>query len=199
MKNKLMIILLCGLSLTSCSMFSPVAADDTSTYMLTTIPSSIPKHPRRAGTLLVMTPDTQPAYNTNRMAYTTKKYQLSYFGRNQWAETPAQMLLPLIVQSLQNTEYYRAVAAAPYMGKAEYLLTTQIIKLQQNFLHKPPTIEFYLRAQLTHLTNNQVVATKQFAMVTPLHENTPYGGVLAANEATGKLLASLTNFCVENT
>lgn len=199
MKNKLIIILLCGLSLTGCSMFSPVVTDDSSTYMLTTIPSNIPKHPRHAGTLLVMTPDTQPAYNTTHMAYTTKKYQIAYFGRNQWAETPSQMLLPLIVQSLQNTEYYRAVASSPYMGKAEYLLTTQIIKLQQNFVHRPPSVEFFLRAQLTRLTTNQVIATKQFSIVTPIRENSPYGGVLAANDATGKLLASLTNFCVENT
>ena len=114
MKNRLIIILLGALSLTGCSMFSPVAVDDSSTYMLTTIPSNIPKHARGAGTILVMTPDTQPAYNTNHMAYTTKKYQIAYFGRNQWAETPSQMLLPLIVQTLQNTQYYRAVAASPY-------------------------------------------------------------------------------------
>lgn len=199
MKNKLILILLCGLSLTGCSMFSPVAVDDSSTYVLTTIPSNIPKHTRNSGTILVMTPDTQPAYNTTHMAYTTKKYQIAYFGRNQWAETPAQMLLPLIVQSLQNTQYYRAVAVSPYMGRAEYLLTTQIIKLQQNFVMRSPSVEFYLRAQLTRLSSNQVVATKQFTIVTPIREHTPYGGVLAANEATGKLLASLTNFCVENT
>lgn len=178
--------------------FGPIQTEPTSTYVLNTIPSCIPKRTTRPITLLVLQPDTRPVYNTTQMAYTIKPYQVAYFGRNQWAETPSQMLQPLIVQSLQSTHYFRAVVTPPYAGQYNYLLSTQILELQQNYVRCPNVVEFSVRAQLLRGETNQVVATKQFTVAVPIRRRTPYSGVFAANQATGIMLAELTNFCLEH-
>lgn len=198
MKLSCLFALVLSTLLTSCSLFSPLPADSNSTYVLNTLPSYIPKREQHASTILVMPPDTQPVYNTTQMAYTIKPYQIAYFGRNQWAETPSQMLLPLIVQSLQNTRYFHAVVTPPYAGRYQYLLTTQILKLQQNYVKFPHVVELVVRAQLTRTATNQVVAIKQFTVSVPIKCRTPYSGVSAANQATAKILADLTNFTLQH-
>jgi len=62
------------------------------------MPDDVPHEPGRAATLLVLLPEISPAYDTARMAYSVKLYQLAYFRDNEWAETPAQMIQPLLVQ-----------------------------------------------------------------------------------------------------
>ena len=36
---------------------------------------------------------------TTQMAYSTEAYQIAYFAKNEWAETPSQMIQPLIVKT----------------------------------------------------------------------------------------------------
>lgn len=190
-------IILWSLLLSSCSLLSPVKTEPSATYLLNTVPHCLPKKQTRPLTLLVLPPDTRPVYNTTLMAYTIKPYQVSYFARNQWAETPSQMLLPLIVQTLQNTHYFHAVVTPPYSGRYNYLLTTQILTLQQNYICCPHVVEMSVRAQLLRGSTSQVVATKQFNVLVPIRQRTPYCGVYAANRATAIILTELAYFCLD--
>jgi cholesterol transport system auxiliary component len=193
------LILIATLLLSGCSLLSPVQTEPAATYVLNTIPNHIPARSSHHAILLVSQPDTPPIYNTTQMAYTTKPYQVAFFGHNQWAETPSQMLLPLIIQSLQKTHYFRAVVTPPYVGEYNYLLATQILQLQQNFVRQPNVVEFSLRAQLIKMRSNQIIASKEFTVALPIRQKTPYGGVIATNRATGIILAELTNFCLQHT
>src|SRR5262249_9060468 len=85
--------------LAGCSFFSPVKTDSPNKYLLNRIPAVVPTKPTRSITLLVFAPETQPIFNTTQMAYTIKPYQIAYFSKNQWAETPTEMLQPLLVQT----------------------------------------------------------------------------------------------------
>jgi cholesterol transport system auxiliary component len=189
------IVLLVIFMLTGC--LSPVQTDPDSTYMLDTLPNHISKSKTRNITLLVQQPDTRPIYNTTKMAYTIKPYQVSYFGRNQWAETPSQMLLPLMVQTLQNTNHFRAVVTPPFTGRYHYLLTTQILQLQQNFLKCPNVVEVTIRVQLSKASSNQVIGTKEITVRVPIKQRSPYCGVIAANKAMALALADIDNFCLQ--
>jgi cholesterol transport system auxiliary component len=198
MRNAKYLILITTLLLSGCSLLSPVQTDPATTYVLNTIPNHIPTRSPHHSIMLVSQPDTQPIYNTTQIAYTTKPYQVAFFGHSQWAETPSQMLLPLIVKSLQKTHYFRAVVTPPYVGPYNYLLTTQILQLQQNFVRQPNVVEFSVRAQLLRVGTNQIIAAKEFTVALPIRQKTPYGGVVTANRATGIILAELTNFCLEH-
>lgn len=170
----------------------------TSSYVLNATPAVITKRHSTNNVLLVLLPDTRPAYNTTQMAYTTKPYQISYFGLNQWAETPAQMLQPLLVQTIQNTHYFRAVMGAPYTGHADYVLQTQILKLQQDYTRCPTLVEFTVRADVLQPATNQLIATQMFYAEVPIMQRTPYSGVIAANQATAELLQQIAIFTMNH-
>ena len=55
-----------------------------------------------------------------------------------------------------------------------------------------------LRARLTDLSSQRVLATRVFHVSRPAAKADPYAGVVAANEAVKTLLKQLTQFCVEH-
>jgi cholesterol transport system auxiliary component len=196
---RLLLLIVAVMTQVSCSLLSPVKTDQPNAYVLNTVPDQVVQRPRQSTTILVAVPDTRPVFDTTKMAYTTKLYRVGYFSQNQWAETPSQMLLPLMTQTLQNTHLYRAVLTPPYAGRYDYVLNTQITQLQQNYTRKPALLQFSLRANIISMTSNQVIASKQFSVTLPIKNATPYNGVLVANKAVSRVLAELAQFCTENT
>lgn len=195
MKNHLILTLSLFL-LSSCTLFSPIKTEPVTTYVLNTVPQSVPKKATRRIALLVTPTESNAIYNTPEMAYTTRPYQIAYFAKNRWAETPARMLQPLIVQALQNTHYFRIVSGTASIGRYHFILNTQLIQLQQTFFSHLSFVRLTLRAQLINASNGQVLATKQFS-VEEFASRTPYGGVKAANRATAKVLKQLAGFCLQ--
>ena len=198
MRNKKIIVFLSSLSflLTSCSIFSPIKTEPTNTYVLASIPSVPKKKSKHPITLLVNYPQSMSMYNTSQMAYSTQQFQIAYFAKNQWAETPSQMLLPLIAKTLQNTHYFRQIITPGVLGQYDYVLNTQLLKMQQVFFGHSSTVEIVLRAQLINATNNRIVMTKDFS-ITKEAFPTPYGGVVAMNQAVSMLLSQLTLFLIK--
>lgn len=177
--------------------FSSVKVGNQSTYMLTATPNHVPMSRQRAETLLVLTPETRPAYNTTQIAYTTEPYKIAYFAQSQWAETPGQMLQPLLVQTLQKTHRFKAVVGSPFIGPYSYVLNTKILRLEQDFTHRPTLLRLTARAQLTRATG-EVIAVRNFTIVTPVRSCTPYSGIIAANRATADLLWQISAFTLKH-
>jgi len=144
--------------------------------------------------LLVLEPETRALYNTTKMAYTIQPYQVSFFNYNQWSESPSQMFHPLIIKALQNTHHFKGIVMPPYFGSYDYALSTQILQLEQDFTVNPPLLRLEVRAQLSHGLSHQIMRTEEFCIEEPLLQKTPYGGVVAANKATAKVLQKLTEF-----
>jgi cholesterol transport system auxiliary component len=195
---KYITLILMTVLLSSCSLFSPVKMNST-TYLLNEIPDNVVTTRTRHITLLVMPPNALPAYNTTLMAYTTCPYQIAYFAKNQWASTPPQMLHPLIVQTMQNTPHFYAVVSPPVTGSYEYVLNTQILELLQDFTRRPAVLRFTVRAQISRVATNRVIATRVFSIKHPMRVRAPCGGVYAANIATQQLLQQLAAFSVSKT
>lgn len=193
---KIIVVMLSTIMLASC--LSPVKTKPIYRYVLTALPMQIP-YVRQAhsATILVTEPDANAAYATKRMAYSVRPYQISYYVKNTWAETPARMLQPLIAQSLMRTNYFRAVVTPPFIGSYDYILNTHIVKLQQDFTRRPPMLELVVIVQLSRVLTNRVLATRQFSYAEPIFQCNPYAGVIAANRATESLLTDLTRFCLK--
>lgn len=177
-------------SLSSC--FSPVKISSKA-YVIKAIPA-VAIHRTRPVTILVMTPDSTPAYNTTQMSYSVKPYQISYYAVNRWAETPPQMLQELIVKTLQKTNYFHAVVTPPFVAQYDYTLMTYIVRLDQNYTVTPPMTEFAVDTQITRASTGRVIASKQFLIREPIWQCTPYGNVLATNRATERLLRGIAAF-----
>lgn len=200
MKKLLSIVLIFAaiLSLTSCSLLSPVKTKPASAYEIDQIPTYVPQKKKHAVNILVLLPDEVTAYNTTSMAYTLRPYEISYYSQSRWSETPAQMLLPLLVQTLQKTNYFQAVLTPPFGGKYDYTLVTQILRLEQDFTHTPAALVFVVRAQLNQISSDRMIATKEIRVVQPMMRNDAYSGVVAANQAVEKILKQMAEFCMSH-
>ncbi|HBI21654.1 MAG TPA: hypothetical protein DDY37_03565 [Legionella sp.] len=147
--------------------------------------------------LLVSQPDATAGYQTEQMLYTDKAFELSHFAHSSWVSSPANMLYPLIVQSLQQTHFFFAVASGPDVDKTDYRLDTQLIELKQDFLTKPSMVKLTANAVLTHIPDNRIVASHIIQQQVSCPEDTPYGGVIAANRAAFSFTAQLAHFVVK--
>ncbi len=149
--------------------------------------------------IAISQPEAMAGYQTEQMHYVQKPFELSTFVHNAWISSPANMIYPLIMESLQKTGYFFAVVSSPYVDKADYRLDTQILALQQNFLTKPSTLEFAANIVLTHTNDNRVVASTIIRQRIPCPTDTPYGGVLAANNAARAFTARVSSFVITQT
>lgn len=195
--NKKVFIAFNLLFLSGCSMFTPIKTDSETNFRLNAAPQVAVKKTRPL-TLLVSEPESSPVFNSRQMAYSNRPYQIAYFAKNHWAESPAKMLQQLIVQSIQNTHYYKAILTPPSVGQFDYVLSTQLLEFQQDFTHNPSVVHISLRTQLIQTSTYRVLAAKQFSVTQPTKCNTPYSGVVAANIATARLLKQVTEFAVQS-
>ena len=197
MLNKIFIIMTI-LLLTSCSVFSPVKTETVNSYELKKIPAvSTKKTPHRV-TLIVTPTEASPIYDTTQMAYTSQTYEVSYFSKNHWAASPAEMLQNLIIQTLENTHYFHAISTPTSTGHYDYILNTQLLQLEQDFSQNPSVERLKVRAQLIRAGTSNIIATKEFSVAIPAPQNTPYSGVVAANQATAHMLKELSEFCLRS-
>lgn len=155
------------------------------------------QHPT-AHSILVNKTEAVAGYQTEQMQYMKKPYELSAFGYNAWVDPPAEMLFPLFVQSLQSSGYFFAVASSPTAEITDYRLDSQLLELHQNFLHIPSVIDLKVKVVLTQVTANQVIASAVIKEQVVCPNNTPYGGVVAANKATELMTKAVTLFVIHH-
>lgn len=198
MKVNYLLMLAIVFLVSACSVFSPIPNTPLTEYVLDSIPHSIPKRQPHRLTLYVSQPEANTLFNTALMAYKVKPHELNYFSKNRWAATPAQMLQPLIMQTLQKTHYFRVVGGTGMAGNFDLMLNTHILDFQQEFFTHSSLVTVTIRAEIIKVSTNQIIATKEFSAVERAPQNTPYGGVIAANRATAKILAELARWCINH-
>lgn len=193
--NKVIIIsiLLTQLILTGCS---PIKTLATNQYKLASFSAKAYPHKKTNRSILISQPEAMAGYQTEQMLYIQKPYELSAFVHNAWISAPANMLYPLLMQSIQQTGYFYAVASGPYVEKADYRIDAQLIELQQDFLTKPSHVDLVVKVVLTHVEDNRVISSRIFRECVRCPIDTPYGGVIAANKAANAITATISAFVV---
>jgi cholesterol transport system auxiliary component len=147
----------------------------------------------RIGTtvLLITQPKAQAGFETERMAYLLRPYELNYFAFNQWSDSPARMLHRVMVENLDKTGLWRAVLQTPGTVPTEYRLDSDNLILEQQFFARPSRVRLALRAQIIDVKKQTILATQYFEVFEVAASDDPYGGVLAANQAAEKLLIEI--------
>lgn len=194
-KRNLIILIIIQLIMTACS---SVKLPVTNQYTLTAFSHKVFVAKSRNYSILVTMPEAVAGYQTEQMLYMKKPFELSPFANNAWVDQPANILFPLIVQSLQSSGYFYAVASSPHAESTDYRLDTQLIALEQNFLKNPSVLDLVVKIVLTNVGENRVVASKVISQHIPCTMSSPYGGVLAANVAAINFTAATTSFVVRH-
>ncbi|MBI3356155.1 MAG: membrane integrity-associated transporter subunit PqiC [Nitrospirae bacterium] len=101
--------------------------------------------------LLVSLPQAEPGFETPRMVYFKRLYELEHYAMNQWADTPARMFAHLLIQALGQTGAWRAVIPLPGSVRGDYRLDSQGFALQQEFLQQPSRVRVMIRTHLIDL------------------------------------------------
>jgi len=148
----------------------------------------------KAGTLVVNVPVAQPGFDTPRMAYTQRPYEVSYYATHQWADSPARMMTPVLIQALEQTGYWRAIVPMPTSVRGDHRVEIDQLELVQDFLQKPSRIHLTLRVQLIKLPEHLVLGTRLFDVVEVSFTDDAYGGAVAANRAADKLVREIAGW-----
>ncbi len=149
--------------------------------------------------LVVVVPRAAAGYDSTRMVYLQRPQELQAFAFNEWADTPAQMLAPMLVRALQDSGAFRAVLLAPSAATGRWRLETHLLRLQQDFTTRPSQVRLTLRAVLLDSSTRQVIATREFDASVPTQADNPVAGAAAAQQAAQRVLADVAAFCAAQT
>ena len=191
----LALTLACG-----CEVLKPTVAPHPKTYSLADARTTAPVVQRAATgalTLIVNPPYAAAGFDSDHMIYVRQASQLEYFAHNQWVDTPARMLAPLIVAAAEQSGAFRAVVPTPSTAAGDMRLDTEILRLQHEFLAAPSRVRFALRAYLVDTATRRVLASREFEAVAIAPGENPHGGVVAATQAVRTVLEELAAFCAE--
>jgi cholesterol transport system auxiliary component len=171
------------------------------TYRLSLDPERIQARPAdiNGPILQVSLPLAEPGFETPRMVYVKRLYELEHYALNQWADPPARMFAPLMVQALGRTGSWRAVVPVPGSIRGDFRLDSYGFSLQQEFMQDRSLVRVTLRAQLIELKESRLVGTRAFEAVEKAQSDDAYGGVVAANRAIATLLDDLASWLRECT
>ncbi len=151
--------------------------------------------PAGAPVLIVAQPRAAPGCDDRHMVYLRSSGQLQAYAYHEWLDTPAQMLAPLLVRSLQDSGAFAAVLLAPSTGAGALRLETELIRLQQDFSVTPSQVRLTLRAVLIESRSRKVLGWREFDRHVPAPTDNGVGGVTAARQATRLVLGELGAYC----
>lgn len=183
-----------------CSALKPASSERPNLYSLAgaEVPAAVAltaRAPASAMTLVVAPPHAAAGFDSRRIIYLLQADQPEYFAQNEWVDTPARMLTPLIVAAAESSGAFHAVVSTPSPATGEMRLDTEILRLQHDFTSKPSRVRFTLRAYLMESATRKVIATREFDAVVPSASEDPHGGVVAASKAVRQVLGELSAFC----
>ncbi len=197
-------VCLAVLALSACSVLQPKASTPPSFYALeyagpaaTPTPQTARAPLANAPTLIISPVRAASGFDSQRIIYMREPHKLEYFAHSEWIDTPARMLGPLMVASIEQTGAFRAVVMTPGSAGGELRLDTEIVRLQQDFQTRPSSVHFTLRVYLVEEKTRKVVAWRAFDAQVPASSDDPRAGVVAANHAVRTVLEELSQFLVK--
>lgn len=192
-----------GAVVSGCGGLLPQPPEAPRTYLLA------PELPNRFGSaptatsvkrpsLRVSVPRAEPGFDNRRMAYLEQDYRLDSFAEHEWVAAPATMLAPLLVRALRDSGAFATVSEDDQGIDTDLRLDTVIEALYQDFRVRPSQARVQLRVRLVDPAARRVLATQVFSDSEPARTEDPYGGVIASNQALGRLLPRIADFAAAN-
>ncbi len=197
-------VLLLPAAFTACTLLALREHRTQTTYLLGSTVPSPPASGEQAAkspapvTLLVSRPQARPGFDTPRMAYLPHPGAVRYYAYHEWADTPARMLKPLVVDALVRSGCCRAVVGAPTSVPGDFRLDIEDLYLGQEFFSTPSVARVSFRALLIDLRTGTVVAARRFDAAAAAPSEDAPGGAEAAGRATSNVLRELSKWLVRS-
>lgn len=181
--------------------FQPVELPEIHRYELYYNPSVCDNivNAKTSKTLFITLPQANQPYNTTQMVYSQSPNEINYFAQNRWVAPTPQMILPLMLQSMRNTHYFKAVTGFPTVANTNYRLDTTIINFKQEFCGQRNWVHITLDATLIRSDNQKVIATRRINIALPTRCKAPEAAIKAYQCALNSVLRQLKWFIISNT
>lgn len=195
MMGRIVLLAAAALGPAACALLSPPQTEPAKS-VLSELPDATPSGISHPASLVVLPTQTTSAYDTVRMAYSERPYQLAYFRDHEWAEPPSAMIQRLMVQTLERTGSFRSVGSLPQTDRSDYTLRSELEALIHDYTRTPPVLKLAIRVELTG-PSGRLLRGREFVEQEPIREHTAYAGVVAANAALARALRAIAEFVVE--
>lgn len=182
--------------LPGCSTFDPVITPEVKTYRLNETAPVLISSSQTHKSITVMPVIAVSGFDSSAMIYQSSPSLLSSFVESAWFAPPANMIQPVLTSHLQQSKGFSIVVSGPSLSSTDYLLNTTLLSLYQDFTVQPSIIHFSIDINLINNHSNQIIADQVFTAQVKVSENTPYGGVVAANQALTVLLNQAVPFLI---
>jgi ABC-type uncharacterized transport system auxiliary subunit len=186
------------LAVTGCSFIQPIQQPTINNYELNAVAAK-PKAVNRPSRLILLVNNTlpSPGYDSNKIAYSQQAYRLDYYTVNRWIAPPAQMFTLSLINSLQQSHYFKAIATVPYVGPHDLRLDTRMLSIKQDLTTTPNEVVVSVYAQLVNAHNLTIIANQEFEARVSC-DASPQAAVLAANKALSEVLGQILDFSINN-
>lgn len=185
------ICLLCS----GCSLLGPVKSKPITTYALMNPPVVTTEASHSGGKVLQVSEVTaNTGYTTEDMMYMRERFELGHFSKHRWISPPAELFTPLVVEQLAHSGCFKAVVGSAQSGSSDLSLNVQLLVLRQEFFATGSQERLAVQATLNDTAGGRIIAQRRFERVEPTSQDTPYGGVIAANRAAAEVLSDLVAF-----
>jgi cholesterol transport system auxiliary component len=135
-------------------------------------------------------------FDSNRIAYTREPPKLDYYKDSVWSDTPAKMLLPILVRAFESTGAFKAVVSPPSPVLADFRVDVDVIRLQQELMTMPSRVRLITRIKVVEMKSGHVLETRLFEAIEPAPSENAAGAARAANAAMQKVLGEMVPFAL---
>jgi len=166
-------------------------------YLLEVGAFTPPPARRPSGKILLVTVSKEVAgFDSNRIAYTRELPKLDYYKDSVWSDTPAKMLLPILVRAFESTGVFKAVVSPPSPVLADVRVDVDVIRLQQEFMTMPSRVRLITRIKVVEMKSGHVLETRLFEAIESAPSENAAGAARAANAAMQKVLGEMVPFAL---
>ncbi len=144
--------------------------------------------------LLVAASREAAGFDSSRIAYTRESPKLDYYKDSVWSDTPAKMLLPVLVRAFESSGAFKAVVAPPSPVLANLRVDVDVIRLQQELMSVPSRVRLIVRLKVVEMKSGHILETRLFEALETAPSDNAAGAARAANVAVQKLLSEMVPF-----
>jgi ABC-type uncharacterized transport system auxiliary subunit len=193
-----------GLNLTACgSILGPVSQRPITMYEINDVsvqgnvncPESTP-----SDVLYISPMQANAPFDSNKMYYSPKPFELDSFGYSQWVSLPTDMLMQSITKKVLLSCAYKGVVTSNALADSNYRLVTKLISLRQKVNTESGTAEVNLviYSELIDLERNSIISSNVFVESMPSKQG-PLAMVDSVNQLTAKFDNELLVWLKKNT
>lgn len=188
---KICILLLTVLSISACSPLAPINLPDEKQYVINKLPAIKTANHVTTATVLVLLPSTTPLYNTTAIIYSPTHYEMRKLASLRFSETPAEMLLQLLQQSLENSQRFKFVVTPPYNGSYQYQMSTHITQFYLDRTVYPAVFRCSLLIEWQNAVTQQLLISKRINASAAINGQQNSAIIDAANRAVASALSAV--------